>query len=96
MGIYHVPLLAKYFSVFSSCSYCYVWGGLSIFWQFVFPLYCGGSSLWVRLDEWFVKVSWLGTLVLVFWWVELNLFSMECQVVSFEVSLGFDFWPLEF
>ena len=26
------------------------------------PLYCGGSSLWVGLDDWLVKVSWLGKL----------------------------------
>ena len=48
----------------------------------VVPLYCGGSSLWVGLDEWLVKVSWLGKLVLVFWWVELNFFSLECNEVS--------------
>ena len=35
VGIYHVPLPAKYFSAFSSCLYCCVWGGLSVFWQFV-------------------------------------------------------------
>ena len=35
VGIYPVPLPAGYFSVFSSCFYCCVWGGLSIFWQFV-------------------------------------------------------------
>ena len=45
MGIYPVPLPAGYFSAFSSCLYCCVWGGLSVFWQFVVPLYCGGSSL---------------------------------------------------
>ena len=45
------------------------------------PLYCGGSSLWVGLDEWLVKVSWLGKLVSVFWWVELDLFSLECNEV---------------
>ena len=46
------------------------------------PLYCGGSSIWVRLDEWLVKVSWLGKLVPVFWWVDLDLFSLECNKVS--------------
>ena len=46
------------------------------------PLYCGGSSQWVRLDEWLVKVSWLGKLALVFWWVELDLFSLEFKEVS--------------
>ena len=43
------------------------------------------------LDEWLVKVSWLGKLVFVFWWVELDLFSldaMKCPVVCFEVSVG--------
>ena len=40
MGIYHVPLPAEYFSACSSCLDCYVWGGLSVFWQFVVPLYC--------------------------------------------------------
>ena len=39
MGIYPVPLPAEYFSAFSSCLDCCVWGGLSVFWQFVeFPL----------------------------------------------------------
>ena len=58
MGFYHVPLPAEYFSAFSSCLGCCVWGGLSVCWKFVVPLYCGGSSLWVGLDEWLVKVSW--------------------------------------
>ena len=39
VGIYPVPLPAGYSSVSSSCVYCCVWGGLSVFWQFVkFPL----------------------------------------------------------
>ena len=33
-----------------------------------------------------VKVSWLGELASVFWWVELDLFSLECKEVS---SSGF-------
>ena len=45
-------------------------------------LYCGVSSLWVGLDGWLVKVFWLGKLVLVFWWVELDFFSLECNEVS--------------
>ena len=53
--------------------------------------------LWVGLYGWLVKVSWLGKLVSVFWWVELDLFSLECNEVSsnelqdvsgFEVTLG--------
>ena len=81
-GIYPVPLPAEYFSAFSSCLDCCVWGGLSVFWQFVVPLYCGGSLLWVGLDGWLVKVSWLGKLVSVFLWVELDIFSLECIEVS--------------
>ena len=45
-------------------------------------LYRGVSSLWVGLYWWLVKVSWLGKLVLVFWWVELDFFSLECNEVS--------------
>ena len=33
VGIYPDPLPAGYFS--ASCLYCCVWGGLSVFWQFV-------------------------------------------------------------
>ena len=39
-----------------------------------------------------VKVSWLGELVFVFWWVELDLFFQECNEVSsseFWVIYGF-------
>ena len=35
MGIYSVPLPAGYSSVSSSCLYFFVWGGLSVFGQFV-------------------------------------------------------------
>ena len=41
-----------------------------------------GCFLWVELDRWFVKVSWLGKLASVYWWVELDLFSLECNEVS--------------
>ena len=34
------------------------------------------------LDEWLVKVSWLGELVSVFWWVELDLLSLKYNEVS--------------
>ena len=59
--------------------------------KFVVLLYCGGSSLTMELDEWLFMVSWLGMLASVFWWVELDLFSLEsmkCPVVSFEESMG--------
>ena len=35
VGIYFVSLPAEYSSISSSCLYCCVWGGLSVFWQFV-------------------------------------------------------------
>ena len=45
-------------------------------------LYCGVSSLWVGLYGWLVNVSCLGKLVSVFWGVELDFFSLECNEVS--------------
>ena len=50
--------------------------------EVVVPLYCGACSLWVGLDEWLVKVFWLGKLASLFWWVELDLFSLKCNEVS--------------
>ena len=97
VGFYHGPLPTEYFSVFSSCLDCCISGGLSVFWQFVVPLNCGSSSLWVGLDEWLFKVSCLGKLVSMIWWVELDLFPLECNEVSssefwdvygFDVTLG--------
>ena len=59
MGIDPVPLPAGYFSAFSSCLYCCVWGGLSIFWQFV-----GFSFLWSFLTvEGDGQVAYQGFLV---------------------------------
>ena len=82
VGIYPVTLPAGYFYAFSFYLYYCVWGGLSIFWQLVVHVYCGVSLLWVGLDGWLVKVSWLGKLVSIFWWVELDFFSLECNEVS--------------
>ena len=82
MGIYHAPLHGEYFCGFSFCLDCCVWGGLYVGWKFVIPLYCGGCSLWVGLDQLLVKVSWLGKLAPVFCCVELDLFSLECNKVS--------------
>ena len=45
------------------------------------------------MDRWLVKVSWLGKLVLVFWWMELDFFSLECSEVplmSYEISVGLE------
>ena len=67
MGIYPVPLSAGYSSVSSSCLDCCVWGGFSVFWQLVVPLYCGGFSLWMGLDEccqgFLVREACIGVLV---------------------------------
>ena len=45
-------------------------------------LYCGVSSLWVGLDGWLFKVTSLGKLVSVLWWVELDFFSLDSNEVS--------------
>ena len=45
-------------------------------------LYCGVPSLGVVVYRWLVKISWLGKLVSVFWWVELDFFPLECSEVS--------------
>ena len=45
-------------------------------------LYCEVSLLWVGLYQWLVKVSWLGKLVSVFWWVKMNFSSLECNELS--------------
>ena len=41
------------------------------------------------LDEWLVKVSWLGKFAMVFWSVEVDLFSLECNEVSISEFWGF-------
>ena len=50
-------------------------------------LHCGDFTQWVGLDDWLVKVSWLGKLVSVFWCVEMDFFSLECPVMSFAMGL---------
>ena len=40
------------------------------------------------LDGWPVKVFWLGKLVSVFWWVELDFFFLECNEVFTELYRG--------
>ena len=47
--------------------------GSPLLWKFL---------LWVGLDMWLVKVSWLGKLASVFWCVELDLFFLNCNEVS--------------
>ena len=45
-------------------------------------LYYGVSLMWVGLYQWLVKVSLLRKLMSVFWWVELDFFSLECYELS--------------
>ena len=82
VGIYPVPLPTGYSSVSSSCLHCCVGVAFLYSGSLWSSLYCGVSSLWVGLYGWLVKVSWLRKLVLVFWWVELDFFSLECNEVS--------------
>ena len=45
------------------------------------------------MDGWLVKVFWLGKLVLVFWWMELDFFSLEYSEVSsneYKMSIGLE------
>ena len=55
-------------------------------WSFCILAVCGSSLLWKflvgKVYAWLVKVSWLGKLVSVFWCVELDYFSLECNEVS--------------
>ena len=70
-----------YFSAFSSCLDFCVWSRLSVFCWSVIPFYCGDFTQWVGLDDWFVKVSRLAKLVSVFWCLEMDFFSLECNGV---------------
>ena len=82
VGIYPVPLPAGSSSV-SSFGYIAAFGVAFLYsGSLCCSLYCEVSWLWVGLYGWLVKVSWLGNLVSVFWWVELDFFSLECNEVS--------------
>ena len=68
VGIYPVSLPARYFSAFSSCLYCCVWGGLSIFWQFVefsllWSFLAVGGVLPVACQGFLVREACVGVLV---------------------------------
>ena len=68
MGIYAVPLPAGYSSVSSSCLDCCVWGGLSVFWQFVeFSLLWSfltlGGVVGVAYQGFLVREACVGVLV---------------------------------
>ena len=68
VGIYPVPLPAGHFSVSSSCLYCCVWGGLSVFRQFVeFSLFWSflfvGGIVSVACQGFLVRESCVGVLM---------------------------------
>ena len=68
MGIYPVSLPAGYSSVSSSCLYCCVWGGLSVFWEFVeFSLLLSflavGGVVSVACQDFLVREACVGVLV---------------------------------
>ena len=68
VGIYPVPLPAGYSSVSSSWLYCCVWGGLSVFWQFVeFSLLWNflavGGVLSVSCQGFLVREAYVSVLV---------------------------------
>ena len=60
--------MGDYFSAFSSCLYCCVWGGLSVFWQFVeFSLLWNfltvGEVVRVACQGFLVREAYVGVLV---------------------------------
>ena len=68
VGIYPVPLPARYSSVSSSCLYCCVWGGLPVFRQFVeFSLLWSfltvGGVVQVACQGFLVREACVGVLV---------------------------------
>ena len=82
MGIYPVPLSAGYPSNSSFWLYYCVWGGLSVFWQFVeFSLLWSfltvGGVVSVACQGFLVREACVSVLV-----GELDFFSLECNEVS--------------
>ena len=68
VGIYPVPLPDGYSSVSSPCLYCCVWGGLSVFWQFVefsslWSFLTVGGVVWVAFQGFLVKEACVDVLV---------------------------------
>ena len=68
MDIYPIPLPAGYFSATSSCLYCYVCGGLSVFWQFVefsllWSFLAVGGVVRVACQGFLVREACVGVLV---------------------------------
>ena len=82
MGIYSVPLPAGYSSVSSSCLYCCVWGGLSVFWQFVefyllWSFLAVGGVVQVACQGFLVREACVSVLV-----GGAGFLSLECSEVS--------------
>ena len=68
VGIYPVPLPAGYSSVSSSCLYCCVWGGLSVFWKFMdfsllWSFLAVGGVVQVACQGFLVREACVGVLV---------------------------------
>ena len=68
MGISPVPVPAEYSSVSSSCLYCCVWSGLSVFWQFVefsllWSFFNMGGVVQVACQGFLVREACVGVLV---------------------------------
>ena len=65
VGIYHASLPAEYFFAFSFCLNFCVWGGLSVGWKFVVPVYCGvgGVELVVACQGFLVRGACVCVLV---------------------------------
>ena len=45
----------------------------------------GVCPLWIGLDQCLVKVSWLGGIVPIFWWIKLNFISLKDSAMSSSV-----------
>ena len=68
VGIYPVPLPVGYSSVSSPCLYCCVWGGLSVFWQFVqfsllWSFLAGGGVVSVAYQGFLVRKACVSVLM---------------------------------
>ena len=68
VGISPVPLPAGYFSTSSSCLYCCVWGGLSVFWEFVelallWSFLAVGGVVQVACQSFLVREACVGVLM---------------------------------
>ena len=75
-------LFRSYSSVSSSWLYCHIWGGLSVFWQFVeFSLLWNfltvGEVVSVACQGFLVREACVGVLL-----GELDFFSLECNDMS--------------